>query len=744
MAYVQNNLEQTLTASSKRPLPLRVRPDLVVEEVRYRGVPFQVVKDPIRLSYHRLQPEQFTALNLLNGMRSLEDVRTSLAKEYPGLNPTLSDVQKLIEELHEKNLLLSDRPGQGLELYRRDERKRLKGRWQTLRSFLYVRLPGWDPDRLLVRMLPYCRWMFRPQVMAAAAVFVLSAWLLILVQFDSFSKALPEFEQFFGWPNLIWLWLTLVVCKVIHEFGHGLACKYYGGECHEMGVMLLIFSPCLYADVTDSWLFKNKWQRIVVSAAGMYVEIVLSALAIFLWWNTQPGLFHHLCLNVFFVTSLTTVVFNANPLLRYDGYYMLSDFLELPNLRQQAESQTRNVVVKNASGLELPPPPFLPETGQRLLVTFAVLAWLYRFLVVWGVCLFLYASLKPYGFHDLALAMGIFSTAGITIFPLCRLFKIIRSVKDQPVNPNRLAMTVVLLIGLVAAFLWLPIPWHVDSPFHIEPDGVRHVYVTTPGFVIDVKVEPDQKVKAGDVLAVLENPELTDRIQRLERQIGVETNHLRAMRGIGDVAEVEGSEERLESLNKEREELLRQAEDLVIKAPSDGTVIAPERLNEKPKSTTVESLARWQGTPLEAKNRKTWLPTQTRLLSIAPSEKMQAILIVDQGDRESLRRGQQVEIRLDHLPDRVFSSRITQISPRSLEFAPEPLSVKYGGPLASVTDNQGRERLTSAAYQATATLGEAADLLKTGAKGQARVVVEERSAASWCWKWLRQTFHFRL
>src|SRR5690606_3486418 len=119
---------------------------------------------------------------------------------------------------------------------------------------------------------------------------------------ESFSKRLPEFRQFFGWPNILWIWLTLVVCKVLHEFGHGLACKYYGGECHEMGVMLLLFSPCLYADVTDSWLLKSKWPRIMVSAAGMYVEIVLSALAIFCWWNTQPGLFNYLCLNVFFVT----------------------------------------------------------------------------------------------------------------------------------------------------------------------------------------------------------------------------------------------------------------------------------------------------------------------------------------------------------------------------------------------------------------------------------------------------------
>lgn len=723
---------------------MRARPDLVVQEVRYRGVPFQVVKDPIRMSYHRLQPEQYTALLQLDGQRSLEEVRLELRRQYPGLNPSLSDVQSLIEQLHEKNLVLSERSGQGLELLKRDQKKRRKEVLQTLRSLLYVRLPGWDPDRILSRMLPWTRWIFRPSVILASALFIMAAWLLVLVQFESFAKKLPEFRQFFGWPNVILLWLSLVVCKVIHEFGHGLACKHYGGECHEMGVMMLMFSPCLYADVTDSWMFKSKWPRIMVSAAGMYVEIVLSALAVFLWWNTQPGLFNYLCLNVFFVTSFTTVVFNANPLLRYDGYYMLSDYLELPNLRQQAEGQVRRTVAKKTAGLELPPPPFLPETGHRMLVTFAVLAWVYRFAVTWGICTFLYITLKPYGVQNLGLALGIFSTAGLTLFPLWRMFKLIQKTKDQPVNRVRLGLTVSFLVSIAVAFVLVPIPWHVDSPFLLQPRDVRQVYVSTPGFVAEVKVQPEDSVKAGDVLAVLKNPEIETRIRQADMEIRKETARLAAMRAINDRAEIEGSKQRLISLTTEREELLRQTEELVIKAPCDGKIIPPGRSNEKPRSTTPDALAKWHGTPLESRNKDTWLPTQTILLSIAPDDRMEAILIVDQGDRESLRDNQAVEVRLDHLPERTFDSRITQISPRSLEFAPEQLSNKYGGPLSTTTDAQGRQRLTSVAYQATVLLDEETAMLRTGAIGQARVCVEERSAASWTWKWLRQTFYFRL
>src|SRR5206468_11742270 len=136
--------------------------------------------------------------------------------------------------------------------------------------------------------------------------------------------------------NWIYLGGTLAITKVIHEFGHGLSCKHFGGECHEMGVMLLVMTPCLYCNVSDSWMLPNKWHRAAIGAAGMYIELVMASIATFLWWFSEPGLLNNVCLAVMFVCSVTTLVFNANPLMRYDGYYILADLLEIPNLRQKA------------------------------------------------------------------------------------------------------------------------------------------------------------------------------------------------------------------------------------------------------------------------------------------------------------------------------------------------------------------------------------------------------------------------
>ena len=253
--------------------------------------------------------------------------------------------------------------------------------------------------------------MFHPWAVAICLGLIASSLILFGVQFEHFHRTMPEFQQFFAWPNLLYLWITLGLTKILHEFGHGLTCKHYGGECHEMGMMLLVFSPTLFCDATDSWMLPNKWHRILIASAGMYVEILLSAFAIFLWWNTESGLVHHLCLNVFLVTTFTTVIFNANPLMRYDGYYILSDFLEIPNLRTKATKMLKDKFAWICLGIESRPDPFEPETGRNWLALYAIAASLYRVLVLSGILLFLYTFLKPHGLQSIGIALAIFSAS---------------------------------------------------------------------------------------------------------------------------------------------------------------------------------------------------------------------------------------------------------------------------------------------------------------------------------------------
>lgn len=736
--------QSALTPSNRRPIPLQARPDLKIERIEYQGVAYWVVKEPVGLKYYRLQTEQYEVLFLLNGTRSLEEIRDELLRILPTVRLQLSDIQHLITDLHQKGLVYSNRQGQGAALLKQKKDNRRKKIWQTLRSLLYLRLPGWDPERTLTFLEPLFGWLFKPAGLILMALFVASSWVMLGIRFREFTDQIPQFQQFFGWPNMLYLWVTLACCKILHEFGHGLSCKVYGGECHEMGVMLLCFSPCLYCDVSDSWTLKNKWQRIMIGAAGMYIEAIISGFAIFFWAFTKTGLMHHLCLNIFFVTTITTVIFNANPLMRFDGYYMLSDLLEIPNLRPKADKLLRESFAWYCLGIEARPDPFMPETGKFWFVVFAVTANIYRIFVMSAILVFFYTVLKPYELQSLGITMAVFSFAGIFYSMFHNLYQIITAPRAEPMSRPKIIATCTVLICVFAAALAIPIPWHVEATFIVEPHDVRHLYTTIPGFLRATHVREGQIVKAGDLLLELENPEKEDKLLELYVQKKVVEQEINVATATNALGELEVAQKKLNTLREQIADYEQQLALLELLAPCDGTVVAPQA-NPVPKTDEAKiQLASWYGTPLEVRNLDAFLEERTHALSIAPDDKFQATLLVDQSDRNDIDIGRAVELKFDHLPDKIYIGKVEKISDEDLKFVPPLLSNKLGGQVPTTTDEQGRERLVSAAYQTTVLLEEDLPLLRSGMRGIARFQVGHRSTWDWIWRYLKMTFHFRL
>lgn len=740
----QQTSSEALVPSAMRPVPLQTRADLVVQEISYRGVPFPVVKDPVGLKYYRLQPEQYCILKLLDGRRSLQDLRDDLQAEFPTTHVTPVDVQSLIIDLHEKGLLVSQRLGQGEALMKRRFENQLKQFRQTALNPLYIRLPGWDPDRVLTRLEPWLGWLFEPPAAVVAMLFVMTSWLFLAIRFDTVRQRLPEFQQFFGWPNLIYLWLTLAGAKILHEFGHGLSCKHFGSECHSMGVMLLVFSPTLYCDVTDSWMMKNKWHRIFIGAAGMYVEVILAACAIFVWYNTQPGMLNHLALNVFFVSTVTTVIFNANPLLRYDGYYMLADYLEIPNLRDKATKMLQRTFAWWAFGIETPEDPFMPTTGKHWFILFAVASSIYRWVVLLGITIFLYTVLKPYRLQNLGIILALSSVSAIFIGLFWSLFKLLSAPRQDPMSKLRVLIAIVLLAGAIAGALMIPVPWYEEAAFYIEPVGIQHVYTTSPGFLEEIRVAPGDAVKKGDRLVLLKSPELVDKRDQLDEERKAQAVDPRMYRELKDPESEHLAERRLQTLQHELADIDEQLRQLDVTAPVEGIVIAPPRVPRPTIEKTEQQLPPWHGTPLDPMNLGTVLQERTHVCSVAPSDVLQGVLLVGQGDRGDLQIGDQVRLKLDLFPDRILTGTISEFADRHLEFAPPALSNKYGGPLPTVTDPEGREKLTNPVYQGMVKFDGDFSELRTGMRGRARFIVAERTLWIWLWRWFRQTFHFRL
>src|SRR5262249_12722130 len=228
-------------------------------------------------------------------------------------------------------------------------------------------------DRLMTWMLPYTRWIFTFGNALASLILIGAALMLVATHFQTFRDKLPGYQEFFSFKTVGYLWLALGVVKVIHEFGHGLSCKVFGGEVHEMGALLLCLSPCLYCNVSDAWTMPSKWHRIIISFAGIYVELIIAAIATFVWWNSASHPFvYNLSLSLMIVCSVSTVVFNANPLMRYDGYYVLADWLEIPNLRERSNRFLTNAFLEHCLGVEVLPEPYMALGRKVLFVSYAV------------------------------------------------------------------------------------------------------------------------------------------------------------------------------------------------------------------------------------------------------------------------------------------------------------------------------------------------------------------------------------
>ena len=349
---------------------------------------------------------------------------------------------------------------------------------------------------------------------------MLLAILLVASNWKTFYDKLPDFQSFFNWWTIMSFWVCLAVVKIIHEFGHGLTAKHYGGEVHEMGILFLVLTPALYCDVTDSWLLPNKWKRIWISAAGIYVECFLASIATFVWWYSTPGLLNSLAMATMFICSVNTILFNANPLLRYDGYYVMADWLEIPNLRIKSTQFFAYLIQEKVLGLEIPVQSYLPKSRRYLFVTYAVASYIYRWFVTFAILWFLSQILKPYKLESVSYLLAAGALVPLAGMPVYQIIKFLRTPgRLRKVKKVRATAYAVAAIALVTAILLIPTPLRVSGTFVLKLAKPEVVYVETEGRLVELNVKNGQWITKDTVLAKLSNPEKQkELIQRQQDQ----------------------------------------------------------------------------------------------------------------------------------------------------------------------------------------------------------------------------------
>ncbi|HRD90468.1 MAG TPA: hypothetical protein PK752_19765, partial [Accumulibacter sp.] len=570
----------------------------------------------------------------------------------------------LLAQLHAGDLLQADLPPDVDEL---GERGRKQKRQKLLQSFINpmsIRIPLWDPDAFLARSWPRLQPLAGRPGVALWLLVVLPALVLAGVHWHELTGNLSD--QLLATDNLLLLWLIYPLLKGLHELGHGYAVKAGGGEVHEMGVMLLVLAPVPYVEASAAGAFRSKWQRALVGAAGILVELFLAGIAMLVWVAVEPGLLRSIAFNVIVVAGASTLLLNGNPLLRYDGYYVLADLIEIPNLGNRSNQYWQWLAKRYLLGVTHIERPLASPGERRWFLFYGAASFVYRTLVMIAIILFIAGE-----FFFIGVVLAIWAAVTMFLRPLAKGLSYVLS--SPELQRTRTRARLVTFGGLALLLLFVSI---VPLPLRTHADGVvwvpenAEVRAAANGFVEHLFVSPEATVDSGEVLLSMSDPALTaqtDESRARVRQYAVQYAALM----FDDRAQAVAIQE---DLQRERVALARSEEKLDALFVVAGL---PGRLK----------LARSQDLPGR-------FVRQGELLGYIVSGPPRLVrVVVGQDDIALVReRRTEVEVKLADRLDRTYAGRLLREVPGGHEQLPsKALSLAGGGPHA--TDPRDRDGL---------------------------------------------------
>ncbi|HEX5271687.1 MAG TPA: biotin/lipoyl-binding protein, partial [Gemmataceae bacterium] len=615
-------------------------------------------------------------------------------------------------------------------------------------------IPIFDPDRLLQRMMPYCGWVFSPAALILAHLYFLGALFFVGMHFEAFYDKLPRYQEFFTFGNLGWMWLALGIVKVIHEFGHGLSCRKYGGEVHEMGALFLCLSPCLYCNVSDAWTLPNKWKRIVISYAGIYIELFIAATATFAWWYTPSHPFiNNLALCLMVVCSVSTIVFNANPLMRYDGYYVMADWLEIPNLRDRSNRFLKNVVLEHCLGVEVQPETYM-DTGRKVLfITYALVSYIYRWVVTYSILIFMASFLKPYKLEVVSKMLAIASLASMVGWPLWRLGKNLHRRGRLPdMKTGRVVVCAIVVAALVVAFFTIPLPVsrvRQTGLVQLVDSAETPVLLREDGRLDELKVRNGDHVYKGQVLARFSNRDVDAKVQgsesrgqalRQERELVNQDLTDSALdadtwsRFKSKLAQLDGD---IVKSDEDLKTLAPHVEALTLRAPCDGVVINPPEPDE---------VGRWFD-HMQPKAFCT-IGDPQRLRVLVPVKPADYRLLKE--DRDALAakgRDLPIVIRVQGRDSHTWEGEWLVMPESEAKNIPPQLSNKGGGPIPVKPpsgNDPNRLEPVDQQYMLSLAIKDPDKAIVPGSMAKVKIECRWQSGAWWVWRTVNDTFDLGL
>lgn len=545
---------------------VRLLPGVEMIRQMFRGEPWYVVCDKLGHRFFRVRPAAYRFICYLEDAESVQDAWDRALEIDPTDAPGQGEVIQLLSQLYQSGLLRSDQTADISALEDVKARENAQKRKQRISSLLFLKIPLINPDPFLRRTLSLFAWLFTPfGALLWIVTFLWGAQALV----ENWTRFADSSRSILGWSNLPYLYGSLIITKVLHEFGHAYACRRYGREVPEMGVMLLVFNPLPYVDASSCYAFARKYRRVVVGLAGMAVELFVAAVAVKIWAEGADGVTSRVAYNVAITASVGALLFNLNPLLRFDGYHILCDLLETPNLQGRSQALVSWWVNKKIFKVDPGPIPTVSRREQIGFTLYFFTSWIYRFLLMIGILIFVSKQFLIVGVI-LALLFGV-------VWGLLPFIKGLRYVFFSPKLMNRrmraIGIVSLFLAAIVAFLAFFPMPYYFRAEGVVKSSEFQNVYANTPGRIVEVVTPSGEMVEAGQILVRLTNQELEQEgeLVRIERERGdVLIRKDRNEQGI----ELAGLKAFLKALDSREAALKDQLENLVVRAPVAGRWIA--------------------------------------------------------------------------------------------------------------------------------------------------------------------------
>ncbi len=619
----------------------------------YRDRDWYILQDNSTGRFHRFSMEAYSIVGLMDGTRSMQDIWEAVCERLGDDMPTQDEVISLLSYLHQSDALQSDKPPDIRDLTRRS-REEKSNRWiARARSPAAMSFPIWDPNSFLDKSLFLVRPLLSRMGVVLWAALLAAALLLLGMHWQELSCDVTD--RVLSTENLFLLAFIYPFSRLLHEFGHAYAVKRWGGEVHEMGVMLIVFMPLPYVDASWSSAFPEKSRRMFVGAAGIMVDIFLASAAIIVWVLAEPGAVRAVAYNVIFVAGLSTLLLNGNPLLRFDSYYILADFLEIPNLADRANKYLGYLIKRyllrikdSISSLQAP--------GERpWLCAYALASFAYRIFI--SVTIFLFIAGK---FFALGVLLALWAAFSMIVLPLIKVVRhVTREMRERA--PRVAVIAAAVLCPLLAFVLWFPLPSSTVTQGVVWVPEESQVFAGADGFIVKVLAPPGSRVSRGDPLFFCDAPDLNAEMRVLEASLREVDARLRVS-FMTDRTETEILKDEMGRVQAKLARAQERMSEMVVRSPASGNFLLLQAED-------------WPGR---------FVRRGTPLGYVVDFSRTIVRVVVNQADVEHIRhRTVRVEARLvESLPSVVPGFVAREVPAASKDLPSLALSVQGGGTVA--------------------------------------------------------------